>query len=237
VAATTAQPASAFDLSAADDSEGLPVSRVFRYATGVLGLKPSPRLFVEVDKAEGLRVANTVDNGKLAPTLVVGSPQATKGDEKELAFELGKRLAYFRPERYLNFALQTLPRLESAFYGALSAAGAGDFADHADAASMASNLKKTVPGAVLEQVGAVAKKMNIGSKNGVVVGWRTATDLTANRVGLILCNDLETAARAVATEKGGTTTLSAKDRLRDLLAYSVSEKYFAVRRHLGLAVE
>jgi hypothetical protein len=61
--------------------------------------------------------------------------------------------------------------------------------------------------------------------------------LTANRVGFILCNDLETAARRVAVESAGVSTLSAKDRLRDLLAYSVSEQYFGVRKHLGLALE
>jgi hypothetical protein len=72
--------------------------------------------------------------------------------------------------------------------------------------------------------------------NGLITGWRSATDLTANRVGLILCNDLETAARLVATEPGAMTTLAAKDRLRDLLAFSVSEGYFAVRRHLGIHV-
>ena len=30
--------------------------------------------------------------------------------------------------------------------------------------------------------------------------------------------------------------MSVKERLRDLLAYAVSEPYFAVRRHLGLHV-
>jgi hypothetical protein len=33
------------------------------------------------------------------------------------------------------------------------------------------------------------------------------------------------------------STLPAKDRLRDLLAYSVSEDYFAVRRHLGITIQ
>jgi hypothetical protein len=101
---------------------------------------------------------------------------------------------------------------------------------------MALQLKKTVPTAVLEQVGAVASKMHIDPTNGVISTWRSATDLTANRVGLILCNDLQIAARAIATEKTPQSTLSAKERLRDLLAYSVSEEYFSVRRHLGLSL-
>ena len=236
VAATTAQPLSAFNFegkSVSDD--GSTISRVFRYASGVLGLSPEPTLFVEPESGEGLRVANTVAEGKLRPTLVAGKPHAAKGNEAELAFELGKRMAYFRPERYLNFALQTLPKLEGAFYGALDAAGK-TVEGHGNGA-MSSQLKKSVPTAVLEQVGVVASKMDIKPSNGVISGWRSATDLTANRVGLILCNDLQVAARSVATEKSSQSTLSAKDRLRDLLAYSVSEEYFAVRKHLGLGVD
>jgi len=93
-----------------------------------------------------------------------------------------------------------------------------------------------VPGAMLEQVSHLAGKVGGRLGNGLITGWRSATDLTANRVGLILSNDLETAARLVATESGPMSTLSAKDRLRDLLAFSVSEGYFTVRRHLGIHV-
>ena len=44
--------------------------------------------------------------------------------------------------------------------------------------------------------------------NGVVAHWRSATDLTANRVGLILCNDFETAARMIATEPASVSALT-----------------------------
>lgn len=236
VAASTAQPLTAFNFegeSVGDDKTT--ISKVFRYATGILGLAPEPTLFVEPESADGLRVANTVEKGKLTPTLVAGKSHAGSGAEAELAFELGKRMAYFRPERYLTYALQTLPKLENAFYGALEAAGQPQ--DGHESGDMAGQLKESLPTAILEQIGSVASRMEIDSNNGVISSWRSATDLTANRVGLILCNDLSVAARVVATEKSPASTLSAKDRLRDLLAYSVSEEYFAVRKHLGLAWE
>ena len=40
----------------------------------------------------------------------------------------------------------------------------------------------------------------------------------------------------VATETTVMSTLPVKERLRDLLAYAVSEAYFSVRRHLGIHV-
>ncbi len=240
---TSAQPPHAFGLEATQradlDRDQRPVSRVVKYAAGVLALDPAPMVWMQRD-GEGLRVANTTDRGKLVPSLLVGAPQLDKTDERELAFEVGKRMAYLRPERFVTFALGSLPRLEAAFQGALLAAGAslsgedGPVQPGDEAQKLATSLRSTVPGAMLEQVAALAGKVAGRVGNGLIPGWRSATDLTANRVGLILCSDLETAARLIATETGATSTLGAKDRLRDLLAYSVSDGYFAVRRHLGI---
>ena len=57
-----------------------------------------------------------------------------------------------------------------------------------------------------------------------------------DRAGLILANDLASAAKAIATETATTSNAPVKDRLRELLSYAVSEPYFQVRRHLGLVV-
>ena len=40
----------------------------------------------------------------------------------------------------------------------------------------------------------------------------------------------------MSTEAQPVSSLPAKERLKDLLSYSVSEEYFAVRKHLGLEV-
>jgi hypothetical protein len=58
--------------------------------------------------------------------------------------------------------------------------------------------------------------------------------LTAARVGFLLSSDLTAAARMISTETASTSPLPPKERLRDLLAYSVSEEYFAARKFLGL---
>jgi len=198
---------------------------------------------------DGLRVANTVGIGaerqRLVPSLLIGAPQITKSDERELAFEVGKRMAYLRPERYVTLALGTLPKLEVAFAASVLAGGARivgsdgqAFAVTAgeDARKLAGQLRQQVPGPLLEQVGELSNKLSDRIGNGLIPAWRTATDLTANRVGFIVSNDLETAAKAIATEGAALSSLSVKDRLRDLLAFAVSESYFAVRRHLGLHI-
>src|SRR5262249_43415100 len=64
-------------------------------------------------------------------------------------------------------------------------------------------------------------------------GWLAAADLTASRAAFALVNDFEAAARLVSIEPPEVSPLTAKDRLRELLLYSVSEDYFAVRKRLG----
>ena len=237
LAGSTAQPPTAFGLDAGarvdlDHDNRLP-ARVTKYAAGVLALDPAPMLWF--DAGDGLRVANTVDKGKLAPSLLCG--KGARSDERELAFEIGKHLAYLRPERYVTYALASTAKIESAFAAALLAAGGPVPADASDdAKKLAGAVKKTVPSSMLEQVAVLAGKLGPRLGNGLVTHWRSATDLTANRVGLILANDLETAAKMVATETSTTSNLPVKERLRELLAFSASEAYFTVRRHLGLTV-
>ena len=108
--------------------------------------------------------------------------------------------------------------------------------ERGDAQTLARALRQQVPRPLLEQVGELSNKLSGRVGNGLVSGWRTATDLTANRVGFVVSNDLETAAKAIATEGAALSSLSVKDRLRDLLSFAVSEQYFNVRRHLGLHV-
>ncbi|MEZ4400443.1 MAG: response regulator [Kofleriaceae bacterium] len=236
VAGASAQPPTAFGLDAKarvdlEHDTRLP-ARVTKYAAGVLALDAP---LVWFDGGDGIRVANTVDNGKLAPSLLCGS--GARADERELAFEIGKHLAYLRPERFVTYALASGPKVESAFAAALIAAGTpgpGDAPE--DARKLAVTMQKTVPGPLLEQVAVLAGKLGPRLGNGLVASWRSATDFTANRVGLILANDLETAARMVATETSTTSVAPVKERLAELLAFAASESYFQVRRHLGLTV-
>jgi golgin subfamily B member 1 len=250
-AGASAQPASAFGLdpnSRTDlERDTRLAARVVKYVSGVLALEPSPMVWIQ-ETGDGLRVANTIglgaDQKKLVPSLLIGAPQIGKTDERELAFEVGKRLAYLRPERFASLAMGSLPKLESAFAAAVLAGGQRVMGHDGnvfevtsdDARKLAASLRLAIPGQLLEQVGELSTKLSGRVGNGLITGWRTGTDLTANRVGLIVCNDFETASRGIATEGAAMSTMTVKERLRDLLAYAVSDSYFTVRRHLGVHV-
>jgi hypothetical protein len=66
--------------------------------------------------------------------------------------------------------------------------------------------------------------------------WIAAADLSAARAAFVLSSDLPSAVKVLGTEPAGLTPLPLADRIKDLVAYSVSDEYFAVRHAMGLQV-
>jgi hypothetical protein len=61
-------------------------------------------------------------------------------------------------------------------------------------------------------------------------------DLSADRLAFVLSNDLKVANAVIDASAEETSVVFKKDRLRELLAYSVSEQYFELRKALGIAL-
>ena len=62
--------------------------------------------------------------------------------------------------------------------------------------------------------------------------WSAAVDKTACRAGLLLANDLVTATEVLSAEEGPSGELA-----KDLVAFCTSERYFKLRRQIGIAVD
>jgi hypothetical protein len=66
--------------------------------------------------------------------------------------------------------------------------------------------------------------------------WSAAVDLTAHRAGFIVANDLALAARFIQMEPATVGGMTAKDKIKELVLYSISEPYFELREHLGITI-
>ena len=66
--------------------------------------------------------------------------------------------------------------------------------------------------------------------------WGHAVDGTSHRAGFVVCGDLEVAARMIQAEPVTVGGPQARDKVKDLVLYSISEEYFAVRDQLGLKI-
>jgi tetratricopeptide (TPR) repeat protein len=211
-------------------------TRVCRYVAETLEL-PAPDVFFKESDPQSLVLHNLHEKGVLTPALVVGKGAEQRGSEIELVFEMGKRLAYLRPERFVRTALHSPAALDVALRAALALAGSsiGSGAHNGEVDKLTAELRRQVPRPVAEQLAVVGRKL-VSARGEVidVQSWIGAADLTAARVGFALTNDLGAAARVISTEPTSTSPLPARQRLKDLLAYSVSEDYFAVRKFLGL---
>ncbi len=99
-------------------------------------------------------------------------------------------------------------------------------------------LASKMPPASREQLHGVVKKFLQNENESLVdlVKWGYAVEATVHRVGFLLCGDLEVAAKMVQMESVQVGGPQAKDKVRELVLYSISEDYFAVRQQLGTMI-
>jgi hypothetical protein len=92
-------------------------------------------------------------------------------------------------------------------------------------------------GGATDQLRTLIKKFIEAGGSTDVKRWAAARELTNYRVGLLLCGDLVIAAQMVSQEQSMMgSAMSPKDKIKELVLYSISEDYFAARRAIGLSV-
>jgi tetratricopeptide (TPR) repeat protein len=220
---------------AIDQNEVRNLARALKYASSSLGL-PYPEAYARPDQKEPVQFLACVEKNQLVPVLLIGQPLLNdKRNEREVAFELGRRLAHLRPERILRYVLPQPAQLQHIIEAAITI-GAGD-EGIGDVQKTVQGMKRTLAPVMLEQVAAVGRKLKTeGARpEAMALNWLLASDLTGSRAGLLLAGDLETSARILAAEPAASTTHAPMQRLLDLVWSSITEDLFTARKHLGVA--
>ncbi len=205
-------------------------ARTFGFVANVLGL-PTPRLFLRTDVQGGLVHMPVWPLASLSgATLLSGfSP----GD---LMFVAGRHLADYRPEHYIRTMLKSNTELKVALLAGLRLANlvpAGEAAVEQTAQQLAAKMQ---PGQ-LDALRSLGKRFVDAGARADVKQWLQCVELTSCRAGLLVGNDLETAAKMV-TQLGaqGPVDLPPKEKVKELVLFSVSEEYFRLREHLGIRI-
>jgi hypothetical protein len=198
-----------------------------------------PDVFLKKDAPGTVNIVNLKEKNSLTPTLVVGPGFEQWSRQSEVIFDLAKRMVLMRWERFPRFCLGTPALLEIAVRAGLLLGGCpignGPHGDEVD--KMAKTLDPLLSPALRAELKVVARRFVEARGDKLdLLSWIAAADLTAGRAALALCGDLGAAARVIAVEPSGQSPLSARERISDLLAFSVSEDHFAVRAALGLHV-
>jgi golgin subfamily B member 1 len=220
-------------------ADGRAVVKLFRRACDTLAV-PLPDLYLRAAPAWSVQVANTGERTLVRPAVVISEPAGSTFPERDMLFDLGSRLAFIRPERYLRYALPTSRDIEAALRGMLLSLDveppAPTTSDPAEAERIAAEIRRSVAPQAREPLGPAARKWAQGHPSLDVAAWITAADLTASRAGLIACLDLETAARMLTAATAAASPLGPKEHVNSLLAYAISDEYASVRQHLGVTV-
>jgi golgin subfamily B member 1 len=205
-------------------------ARTFGFATQVLNLPLTPRLFVCPDRQGGLAHAST-----LPPASVCGSALLSGVNPLEVIFMVGKHLSYYRGEHYIRALMQTKDELKLVLAAGMQIAGVEIADQHVD--QLAKQIRSNMQPADVELLNSIGKRFVEAGARTDIKKWMRMVELTGCRAGFLLCDNLEIAARMIQSEPPmGAVDLSPKEKVEDLLRFSVSEQYFKLREALGIRI-
>lgn len=209
-------------------------AKTFGWAAQVLGI-PTPELYVHNDRPGAL--AAVVPSSP--PASVAGQTVLTGFSPQELTFIVGKHLSYYRGEHYIRNLFPTLTELKVVFFAAIKIV-MPDFAVPADMAqavnTTAQELVRYMQPIQRDSLRLVVQKFVEDGARVDLKRWMQAIDVSGCRAGLLLSADLEIARKIIAAEPQLPGDLSPQEKMKELLVFSVSEQYLALRKALGIAV-
>ncbi len=243
VAAMKAFPHKDFGIKRKDKrslpGDPLMFSKLFYYVAQVLNV-PLPEVFlVEDNKPADIQLANAIEKNELCPSFVV-RPHLLQGkSEREIAFLSARRLTFMRPEYYLKMLLPTNTELKVVVMSAIVMVQPR-FPVPPDMVQLVQQylpeMQKRMPPQVLEQLGAVVGRFIQAQPEINLAKWGHAVDAVSHRAGFVVCGDLEVAARMVSAEPVVVGGPQVKDKIKELVLYSISEDFFTVRAQMGLTI-
>lgn len=203
--------------------------RALPWGAAILGL-PVPPIFLEKDRDAGYEHIPGVP-----PVSVVGKRVLSGRSQLEHAFLVGRHLALYRGDHFVKTLFSAVPDLEDLFLAALTIGSPGlPIAE--DMRQRVAPIARAIEPLLEPQHkdalrGHFLRFVEDGGRTNLM-RWSTAVDKTACRTGLLLAGDLPTAAALLESEEGKHGELC-----KDLIAFATSQRYFQLRRQIGVAVD
>jgi tetratricopeptide (TPR) repeat protein len=203
--------------------------RTFGFVSQVLGM-PAPRLFLRTDVAGGLTHCRVFPLASLSGSTLLSGFQPL-----DLMFIAGRHLTDYKPEHYIRTLLPSNSELKTVLMASLRIANLVPGDPQIDAT--AQEIRKYLQAPQIDAIGTIGRRFMAAGARTDVKKWLQGVEMTACRAGFLVCNDLETAARMVqALGAAGPVDVPAKDKIKDLVLFSVSEEYFRLRVALGIQI-
>ena len=201
-----------------------PFARVLGYCAELLGVAV-PAVYRRGDFGDEAHVG-----AARPPVLLAGPHSLALADATALAFRLGRALTYLLPGRAVAGALPSR-QLKQTVLAAMTLAQSSLRIDDPDGEIKAIRVAITAAAPALgRELAPICERILAGTQATLNL-TRYARGLlrTADRVGLILCNDLSTAVRIVMAS-------AAPGAENELIDFSLSDEYLQAREALGLSI-
>ncbi|XXX82260.1 tetratricopeptide repeat protein [Sorangium sp. So ce134] len=211
-----------------------PMSQTLYYAAGVLGLEP-PVTFQNPNDGGGVSFLHAH-----VPAIVLGAA-ALQMDlpTQAAAFIAARHLTYYRPGMYLRHLVPTGTGLRAWLFAAIKLISPTFPITKELEGPVKENLSVLDPiivGPARDQLASIVTKLlQAGAID--LKRWVSGVDLTADRAGFLLANDLELAQEMIKAADEASAAVPQKERLKELMLYAVSEEYFAIRKRLGINID
>ncbi len=232
------QPQKAFGLRKKDkhdpNNSTIAFAKTFSYVAQVISLPFMPELYLRPDQAMGLQYAITEP-----PASVVGQLLLSGFTPQDLTFEIGRHLAYYRGEHYIRWVEPTTSGLRILLLSAIKTVNP-QFKTPPDPSGVLDHtvniLSNSLTPTAKEQLSALVKKFIQQRGEVDIKKWVNSVEITACRCGFLLCNDIQSAARMIQNQSSTVGDIPAKDKIKELVLFSVSEQYFKLRQALGVTI-
>ncbi|MEX1369268.1 MAG: hypothetical protein AB1Z98_39435, partial [Nannocystaceae bacterium] len=217
------------------------LARYLAYAAQIFDV-PTPDYFPRPKVPGGVRVdalcEGEGDRRRVYPTVIAGRDTLRDDSEPGLKFRAAAAIARVRPGHILASVLPSETSLRQVFYGTAALSGQEGLEIPPDIATEAEllrkHLKRFITPEQREMLGALATKV-LDKGQPDLQAWVRGVAYTASRAGLVLCDSIDSAARVLTQQGDEGMPVPFKDRVRDLVAYSVSLPYLKLRQDLGLS--
>jgi hypothetical protein len=214
-----------------DPASTASIVRCFVWAAQVLGVT-LPELYVLDEVPGGLAAA------QIEPPASALGPGVLQGvGTSELAFLAGRHLAYYRPEHYALVFFPTVAELSALFLAAVKLVLPEVPVPESLHEPVARMRKALGQCSTPEERGWLQTSVrSLEARGGRVdlAAWVRSVELTANRAGLLLCGDVNVAARRVRGEGRRVADVSDDERRDDLLAFVASPELAELRAALAI---
>jgi hypothetical protein len=204
-------------------------ARCFGWAASILGMNAPPLYADPAWDGSAEMVPGIPPSSRLGKRVLSGRSPL------ELAFFAGKHLASYREDHFLRLLFPSIPDLEDIFLAALTI-GQPQLPLAAAVKQRALPIAKAIE-PLLEPAhkdrlrGHFLRFVEEGGRTNLQ-RWAAAADMTANRAGLLLANDLASAERALRL----TNDHELEAHLDDLVVFFVGDRASQLRKQIGIAV-